>query len=1445
MNNVNIFCIHQLFEAQVERTLEATAVVFEDEQLTYRDLNQRANQLAHYLQSLGVKPDMLVGICLERSLELVVGLLAILKAGGAYVPLDSAYPPERLAFMVEDAEVSIVLSQEKLATGLLDFSATETQHPEIQKTRKLVCLDISWADICQHSKENPNSGVTEDNLAYVIYTSGSTGKPKGVEITHQSVVHSLNYTCNAFGLTHQDTLVAVASLSFDMAVTEIYSSLIVGARLMLASYDVTRDGVKLSELLTKSGATVMQGTPCTWQMLLEAGWQGNKELKILSGGDSLSQKLANQLLEKSAYLWNLYGPTEATMYSTIYHVQSGDGLVPIGRPIANTQIYLLVEPGKLAPVGVPGEIYIGGSRLARGYLNRPELTEQKFIPNPFSQKSGSRLYKTGDLARYLPDGNIEYLGRIDDQVKVRGFRIELGEVEAVLSKHPVVKQAVVTAREDVANNKSLVAYVVPQQSESPEAQISNISIEKERVQQWEKIWDEAYKKPAADWEPTFHIGGWKNSYTDMALPEEHVREWVNHTIERILSLQPNRLLEIGCGTGLLLFGIAPHCKHYCGTDLSKEAIRHIERQISNSALAKSVTLCQTPADALEGVDAQPFDTVVINSVIQAFPSIDYLVRVLERVASLVQSGGSIFLGDIESLLLQEAFHTSVQLHKASASLSTVALRERIQERIAEEKKLLIDPVFFFALQQHLPQINHVEIQLKRGRYQNELTRFRYDVILHVEAGAQGQNPKSTMQNPQSILWLDWQHNNLTLAAVRERVRQTNTERLRITRIPNARVWADVQAIKLLASPDARQTVGELRSAIQVAGIEPEDWWSLQSELPYTIYITWSGDGVNGCYDVVFVRLGLETTVDEVLLAISTQPEFKPWSAYANNPMQSKEALMPKLRNFLKQKLPKHMIPGAFVFLDSLPLTPNGKVDKPSLPAPTQDRPILEQEFVVPRTLLEEQLADIWVQVLNVYPIGIRDNFFELGGHSLLIMQLLSQVKDAFLINLPLRCLFENPTIAGMAQAICFEQQRCSQEATSLEWISVTDLQQEAVLDSTIRPSASSFEPPTEPDAIFLTGATGFLGAFLLDELLRQTTAKVYCLVRNCKTIAQGKQRLQKTLQRYLLRHLLENENFNSRIIPVLGDLSQPLLGLEEPQFYQLASEIDLIYHVGANVNILYPYTAMRAVNVQGTQEILRLASLTRLKPVHYISTPGIFESAGYCGKKKHIQEEENIDNCEVVYGGYCQSKWVAEKLVKTAQLRGIQVSIYRPGMISCHSQTGASNTEDMLCRLIKQFIQQGTAPDLDMMIDISPVDYVSKGIVHLSRQKECLGQIFHMVNSQSLHLSQLIKEIGALGYSIKPIEYAHWLSELRNMASDSQQTALGAMLPLLIEKIPDSPLTYLEMSSLGMLFGCDNTLKALANTSIVCPPVDSKLLSTFFSYLTDSSFVNTPISRSA
>ena len=436
-----------MVQQQAEREPQAVAVSFEGERLTFDELNSRANQFAHYLRGLGIGPEELVGVCLERGLDMLVALLGILKAGGAYLPLDPTYPRDRLEFIINDSSPAALITQEKFS-------------PHLSSARQqVICIDSDWRRIASENTQNPGIALGAANLAYVLYTSGSTGVPKGVMVTHGSLKNFLLSTARELEMTSDDVLAAVTTLAFDIAGLELYLPLSVGARVELISREKGSDGRSLRDEVVNLGATVLQGTPATWRMLLEAGLRLQPSFKIFCGGEAMSTDLKDQLLATGAKVWNLYGPTETTIWSTVKRLEP-DCPPSIGLPLANTQIYVLNRSLQPAPVGVAGELYIGGAGLARGYLKRPELTAERFIPNPFSTEPGARLYKTGDLVRYLPDGDIEYLDRIDFQLKIRGFRIEPGEIETILAQHPRVRQAIVAARENPSGEKGLVAYVV-------------------------------------------------------------------------------------------------------------------------------------------------------------------------------------------------------------------------------------------------------------------------------------------------------------------------------------------------------------------------------------------------------------------------------------------------------------------------------------------------------------------------------------------------------------------------------------------------------------------------------------------------------------------------------------------------------------------------------------------------------------------------------------------------------------------------------------------------------------------------------------------------------------------------------------------------------------------------------------------------------------------------
>jgi amino acid adenylation domain-containing protein len=447
--------LHSAFERQAERNPHGIAVEHHDEKMTYKTLNERSNQLAHHLRELGAGPDILVGICVNRSVEMLVAALGVLKSGGAYIPLDPDFPAERLSYMLQHSEARILITEQSLIEALP------------QNACSTVLMDRDRDLISHKNTKNPVVETGSHHLAYVIYTSGSTGVPKGVMIPHIAAVNFLASMSKTPGMEEQDSLLAVTTLSFDISILELFLPLTVGAKTVIVDRETASDGKLLVNAIDDSNATIMQATPATWRLLLSVNWQGAENLKALCGGEAFPSDLAKELLGRCAEVWNMYGPTETTVWSTCYRVMEATEPVPIGRPIDNTCVYILDEKKQPVPIGVPGELYIGGAGVARGYLKQPEMTTERFIPDPFEPNDSARMYKTGDLCRYLPDGRIQYLNRMDNQVKLSGFRIELGEIESALIQHPLISETAVVLQGESYENQRLVAYIVPENNEKP------------------------------------------------------------------------------------------------------------------------------------------------------------------------------------------------------------------------------------------------------------------------------------------------------------------------------------------------------------------------------------------------------------------------------------------------------------------------------------------------------------------------------------------------------------------------------------------------------------------------------------------------------------------------------------------------------------------------------------------------------------------------------------------------------------------------------------------------------------------------------------------------------------------------------------------------------------------------------------------------------------------
>ena len=1010
--------VHSLVEKQVAVSPDAVALSFKGEILSYQELNDRANKVASYLQSLGIKPNSLVGLCVERSFDLVIGMLGILKAGSAYLPLDSTYPAERLKYMIEQAEASIILSQSTLTNLLPNLEAD------------IICLDTDWDKIEAQTTQLKNNQSCSTDLAYVIFTSGSTGKPKGVSLPHGALVNLIEWQKKEFEKPEASTL-QFTPVSFDVSFQEIFSTLSCGGKLVLIDDQSRRNAEALLEYISRERIERIFLPFVALQHLAEVAGE-NPEIplelrEVITAGEQLkvTRSISNWFSRMSqCCLINQYGPSEShvvTSFKLTGKPQTWPHLPPIGKAIDNAKLYVLdaelrrkEDVSRQVEAGEAGELAIGGLSLAKGYINQPELTSSRFVADPFSDERSEKIYLTGDLVKAMPDGNLQFIERIDNQVKIRGVRIELGELETLLAKHNFVKDAVVVARADNNGNKKLHAYIVPGKSHS-------ISVE----------------------------------------------------------------------------------------------------------------------------DANTFEL--------------------------------------------------------------------------------------------------------------------------------------------------------------------------------------------------------------------------------------------------------------------------------------------ELRESLKQQVVDCMIPSTFTFLESLPLTPSGKADRRALPTPETTRPALKVRFVAPKSDIEKRLAEIWATAIDVSPIGLQDNFFELGGDSLRAIQLVHKVRDTFKIDLPMVALFDSPTIEKFALSV---QTAINKGITiTSDSISVEAIVEETRIDSSIKAGDLSIAALKNPKNVMITGVTGFLGVFLLQELLDKTQANVHCLTR-AATAEKGKQDIIENLKKY---GLWKKEQ-TARIIPVIGDLAKPTLGLDANLWSELAQTIDAIYHSGASISLINPYASMRAANVLGTQELLKLASQSRLKPFHFISTLDVFQTSQYFSSEA-ITEADVLNPLEAVYfDGYTKSKWVSEQMVWTAKERGLPVCVYRPAMISGHSQTGIANKTDLMNRLIKGFIQLGCAPESQMVINIAPVDFFSQGVIYLSQQKESIGKSFNFINPNPVSMTQFAEAISNCGYPVELVSHAKWEAVmLENLGK------FDGIVSVLTSKMSAEVPSYIERSSVNAWqVSCQNVLNGLSETEIQCPKINAEFLAPYLTYFSTIGFIDKP-----
>ncbi|MBM3853319.1 MAG: amino acid adenylation domain-containing protein, partial [Verrucomicrobia bacterium] len=859
-----------LVAEQAARTPGRIAAVHGADQLTYAELESRAGRLAQHLRALGVGRNDFVGILDERGIDFLVAMVGIAKAGAAFLPIDPGYPEERVRYMVSDSRVATLITR---ASVLVRFDLVGAG----DALRELVLFDdpppavavdggrrvhprASWANGVATSPEETGA---PDDFAYMLYTSGSTGLPKGAIVRHNGAVNHIYGQFEELAFHPGTAFLQSAPSSSDISVWQFLAPLLIGGRTVIADYETVCDAAKLHALIRTQRITLIELVPVVLKELLDYAAAlapaeralPDLELAMVTG-EAVSVALVNQWFEvyPRLRLVNAYGPTEAA--DDICQAMLDGPLppdaptVPIGRPLPNLTLYVIDRHRQLAPIGVPGEIGVSGVGVGAGYWRNEEKTRAAFVPNPYADgRRGDVIYRTGDLGRWRPDGSLEMLGRFDQQVKLRGFRIELGEIESALSQHPAVAEAVVLMREDRPGDRRLAAYVTPDDA-GGELRGKLAGLAREQVALWQDLHEDSYRDSLTYDDPTFNVIGWDSNYTGQPLPEVEMREYVEQTVARVRALRPRRVLEIGCGTGLLLFPLAPHCEQYVGTDLSGVAIQQLIALRDGRPGFAHVELRAQRADDFVGLAPGSFDAVMLCSVVQYFPGIDYLLAVLEGALRLLRPGGAIFLGDVRLRPLLPAFHASVQLFKAPASLDAAGLRRRVRGALAREQEMAVEPAFFAALPARFPQIARVEVRPKAGRHQNEMTRFRGDVVLHVAGGKIPRPPSRAVE------WIEWPDRPWTTGDLRRELGARRAGALGLRRVANPRVHRELRTLAWLDSARGGENVGAFRVALdgeEAAGLEPEELHALGAELDWDVQIAFAADVADGSFDAVFQR----------------------------------------------------------------------------------------------------------------------------------------------------------------------------------------------------------------------------------------------------------------------------------------------------------------------------------------------------------------------------------------------------------------------------------------------------------------------------------------------------------------------------------------------------------------------------------------------------------------
>ena len=976
----------------------APALRDRDRVLSFAELDARAHRIAKQLAGLGVAAGDRVAIMMEPSADAVVAILGVLLAGACYAPVDRHSPIARVEHMLRQAGCDVVLSHEATATCVAGLLAR--------------AVFVSASEPADGEVPGPEHGtgvqVTGNSAAYVIFTSGSTGQPKAVLVHHGAAVALCAAAAAAYDLGTDDVVLQAASLSVDVSVEELFASWSAGACVVLQPPELADlDGFVERHSITVLNLPVIRWQTWTQQLIAAGGgWPASLRLVVIGSDRAEAATVAGwqARFASRVRLLNAYGTTETAVTSAAYDTAdlrrdaAWTSAVPIGTAFAHADLHVLDGHLRKIGDGKAGELYIGGPGVAMGYLGHPGTTASRFLPDPFSPVPGVRMYRTGDIVRRLPSGALDLIGRADAQVKIHGFRVELAEVERAADGAPGVAQFVADARADDRGINRLVGYARARRSAVASG------FDDRRIQEWRQVHDdELFNQHLAGADPLVNTSGWISSYTKLEITAAEMRQWLDATIERLGEGSLGRILEIGCGTGMLLFRLAPHAHDYIGTDISPRALDYVRRHLPMTGVPDGrVRLLLAPAHDLSVLD-HDLDLVILNSVVQYFPSQDYFERVLRGIWHRVRPGGRVFIGDVRDLTALPAFHASVRAYRGEASVG--ALRQAVAEAVETERELCFDPRYLRRLGDLLPAVGLADVRVKRGRTETEMNRYRHDVVLHRKAAT-----SDARRVTAPTVRLD--SAALTLDSLADAVAKRAGAVLTLRDVRDARTARDFAlAASLGWGPNdlAHQAGPELH---------PEDIHDLAAEHGATAVVRPAAGGL------------LDIAIGDPAAVPHANIETGPASAAANTPAQAVRTreLATALRQHLEQALPRHMIPARFVFVDTFPMTASGKVDRRRLPTPPwwPDH----RNYLAPRDATEDALCRLWADVLGVDKVGVHANFFEIGGDSITWLQIVSRAARLGM-ELAARDVFEHQTVAELAAWLAIRAAQAQPAPTAL------------------------------------------------------------------------------------------------------------------------------------------------------------------------------------------------------------------------------------------------------------------------------------------------------------------------------------------------------------------------------------------------------------------------------